>query len=118
MWLSIYHTNWRDARDLDQEWRGRQVHAGRHAPNAIRFEPVAAPVNTLGIRRVMFAVGDIDAILRIRGPEGINVALAEQLGQGVPDSERHLDRQPGAPRGGSTRPPVTIDAVVFSDVVP
>src|SRR6266478_2742376 len=74
-----------------------------HTPNAIRFGPVDAPVNTLGIRRVMFAVDDIDAVVTrmrahgaeligkmqyedtyrlayIRGPEGIIVALAEQLG--------------------------------------
>jgi predicted enzyme related to lactoylglutathione lyase len=64
---------------------------------------VDAPVSTLGIRRVMFAVDDIDAVVArmrahgaeligemryedsyrltyIRGPEGIIVALAEQLG--------------------------------------
>src|SRR5881396_528406 len=74
-----------------------------HTPNAIRFGPVDAPVNTLGFRRVMFAVDDIDAVVArmrargaeligemqyedtyrlayIRGPEGIIVALAEQLG--------------------------------------
>ena len=74
-----------------------------HTPNAVRFGPVNAPVNTLGIRRIMFAVEDIDAVLArlrafgaeligemqygdayklayIRGPEGILVALAEQLG--------------------------------------
>ncbi len=74
-----------------------------HTPDAIRFGPVDAPVNTLGIRRIMFAVEDIDAIITrmraqgaevigemqygdsyrlayIRGPEGIIVALAEQLG--------------------------------------
>src|SRR5436189_4471108 len=74
-----------------------------HTPNAIRFGPVDAPVNTLGIRRVMFAVDEIDAVVAhmrahgaeligemqyedtyrlayIRGPEGIIVALAEQLG--------------------------------------
>ena len=74
-----------------------------HTPNAIRFGPVNAPVNTLGIRRVMFSVDDIDAVVArmrahgaeligemqyedtyrlayIRGPEGIIVALAEQLG--------------------------------------
>src|SRR3954470_21603331 len=31
-----------------------------HAPDAIRFGPVNAPVNTLGIRRVMFAVDDLN----------------------------------------------------------
>src|SRR5215213_6061184 len=74
-----------------------------HTPNAVRFGPVNAPVNTLGLRRVMFAVDDIDAVVArirahgaeligemkygdayrlayIRGPEGIIVALAEQLG--------------------------------------
>src|SRR5207244_3053611 len=34
-----------------------------HTPNAIRFGPVDAPVNALGIRRVMFAVDDIDAVV-------------------------------------------------------
>jgi catechol 2,3-dioxygenase-like lactoylglutathione lyase family enzyme len=74
-----------------------------HTPDAIRFGPVEAPVNTLGIRRIMFAVDEIDALVArmcahgaeligemqygdtyrlayIRGPEGIIVALAEQLG--------------------------------------
>jgi catechol 2,3-dioxygenase-like lactoylglutathione lyase family enzyme len=74
-----------------------------HTPGTIRFGPVDAPVNTLGIRRVMFNVDDIDALVArlrghgaevigemrygdsyrlayIRGPEGIIVALAEQLG--------------------------------------
>ena len=73
-----------------------------HSPHAIRFGPVDAPVNTLGIRRIMFALDDIDAVVTrirahgaeligemqyedtyrlayIRGPEGIIVALAEQL---------------------------------------
>ena len=74
-----------------------------HTPHAIRFGPVDAPVNALGFRRVMFAVEDIDAVVArmlahgaeligemkygdsyrlayIRGPEGIIVGLAEQLG--------------------------------------
>ena len=74
-----------------------------HTPDAVRFGPVDAPVNALGFRRVMFAVDDIDAVIAnmraqgaeiigemqyedsyrlayIRGPEGIIVALAEQLG--------------------------------------
>src|SRR5881275_3254839 len=33
-----------------------------HTPNAIRFGPVDAPVNALGIRRIMFAVEDIAAV--------------------------------------------------------
>jgi catechol 2,3-dioxygenase-like lactoylglutathione lyase family enzyme len=74
-----------------------------HTPDAIRFGPVDAPVNTLGIRRIMFNVDDIDTVVArmraqgaevigemkyedayrlayIRGPEGIIVGLAEQLG--------------------------------------
>lgn len=75
-----------------------------HAPNAIRVGPVDAPVNALGIRRIMFAVEDIDAVVArllahgaeligeivqyedtdrlayIRGPEGIIVGLAEHIG--------------------------------------
>jgi catechol 2,3-dioxygenase-like lactoylglutathione lyase family enzyme len=74
-----------------------------HTPDAIRFGPVEAPVNTLGFRRVMFAVDDIDAVVAhmrdtgaeiigemryedayrlayLRGPEGIIVGLSEQLG--------------------------------------
>jgi catechol 2,3-dioxygenase-like lactoylglutathione lyase family enzyme len=78
-----------------------------HTPDAVRFGPVAAPVNTLGIRRIMFAVDDIDRVVArmralgaeiigemqyeksyrlayIRGPEGIIVGLAEQLGADTP----------------------------------
>jgi catechol 2,3-dioxygenase-like lactoylglutathione lyase family enzyme len=74
-----------------------------HTPGALRFGPVNAPVNALGIRRIMFAVDDINALVAhmrahgaeligemqygdayrlayIRGPEGIIVALAEKLG--------------------------------------
>ena len=73
-----------------------------HTPNAIRLGPVDAPVNALGLRRVMFAVDDIDDVVArirahgaeligemqyedtyrlayIRGPEGIIVGLAEEL---------------------------------------
>src|SRR5690606_37397237 len=34
-----------------------------HTPAAVRFGPVDAPLNTLGMRRVMFAVDDIDAVI-------------------------------------------------------
>src|SRR3979411_2317829 len=34
-----------------------------HTPKAIRIGPVDAPVNVLGIRRIMFAVEDIDAVV-------------------------------------------------------
>src|SRR5688500_3185010 len=38
-----------------------------HTPTAIRFGPVDAPMNTIGLRRVMFAVDNIDAVVaRIR----------------------------------------------------
>lgn len=74
-------------------------------PKAVRGEPADAPVNTLGIRRMMFAVTDIDDVVArlqtrgaeligevvqygdmyrlcyMRGPEGIMIALAEQLGE-------------------------------------
>src|ERR1700712_4189026 len=45
-----------------------------HTPAAIRFGPVDAPVNALGIRRVMFAVDDLDnmvARMRVHGAEVI-----------------------------------------------
>jgi catechol 2,3-dioxygenase-like lactoylglutathione lyase family enzyme len=74
-----------------------------HTPDAVRFGPVDTPVNALGIRRVMFAVEDLDALVArtladgaelvgdvvqyedayrlayVRGPEGIIVGLSEQL---------------------------------------
>jgi catechol 2,3-dioxygenase-like lactoylglutathione lyase family enzyme len=73
-----------------------------HTRAAVGAEP-GAPANTLGIRRIMFAVEDIEDVLArlhahgaelvgeleqyedsyrlcyVRGPEGIIVALAEQL---------------------------------------
>lgn len=75
-----------------------------HTPEAVRTGSESAPVNALGIRRIMFAVDAIDDVVArlqahgaelvgevvqygetyrlcyIRGPEGIIVALAEQLG--------------------------------------
>lgn len=73
-----------------------------HTPNSIRFGPVNAPVNALGLRRVMFAVDDITEVVArmqrhgaeligemeyedtnrlayMRGPEGIIVGLSEEL---------------------------------------
>jgi catechol 2,3-dioxygenase-like lactoylglutathione lyase family enzyme len=82
---------------------GRIELARFHTPKAISAEPKDAPTNTLGIRRIMFAVDDIEDVLArlqtrgaeligelgryedsyrlcyVRGPEGIIVALAEQL---------------------------------------
>jgi len=73
-----------------------------HTPRAVNTGQ-NAPANTLGIRRIMFAVDDIEDVLArlqahgaelvgelgqyediyrlcyVRGPEGIIVALAEQL---------------------------------------
>ena len=75
-----------------------------HTPPAVRAEPESAPANALGIRRIMFTVDDIDDVVArlrghgaelvgeiaqyensyrlcfLRGPEGIIVGLAEQLG--------------------------------------
>jgi catechol 2,3-dioxygenase-like lactoylglutathione lyase family enzyme len=74
-----------------------------HTPPAVRAEPESAPANTLGIRRIMFAVDDIDDVVArlrshgaelvgevaqyeeayrlcfMRGPEGFIIGLAEQL---------------------------------------
>jgi catechol 2,3-dioxygenase-like lactoylglutathione lyase family enzyme len=74
-----------------------------HAPAAVSAEPENALGNTLGLRSIMFTVDDIDATIAglrargaelvgevaqyedsyrlcyVRGPEGIIVALAEQM---------------------------------------
>ncbi|MGW4171924.1 glyoxalase [Streptomyces sp. WAC 01325] len=83
---------------------GRVELAKFHRPRAIAPEPKHAPANTLGLRRVMFAVDDIDDVVArvraqgaelvgeivqyenvyrlcyVRGPEDIVVGLAEELG--------------------------------------
>ena len=75
-----------------------------HTPPAVRAEPENAPANALGMRRIMFTVDDVDdAVARlrshgaelvgeiaqyedvyrlcfVRGPEGIIIGLAEELG--------------------------------------
>ncbi|MFI0369699.1 VOC family protein [Actinomadura sp. 1N219] len=75
-----------------------------HSPPAISGEPRNAPANTLGMRRIMFLVEDLDDVVTrlrthgaelvgevaqyedsyrlcfIRGPEGLIVGLSEQLG--------------------------------------
>ncbi|HKV68062.1 MAG TPA: VOC family protein [Gaiellales bacterium] len=75
-----------------------------HRPPAIRAEPENAPANTLGIRRIMFAVDDIDDVVArlrmhggelvreiaqyediyrvcfVRAPEGFVIGLGERLG--------------------------------------
>jgi catechol 2,3-dioxygenase-like lactoylglutathione lyase family enzyme len=82
---------------------GRVELAKFHTPPAVRAEPESAPANALGIRRIMFAVDDIDDVVArlrsrgaelvgeiaqyediyrlcfLRGPEGIIIGLAEQL---------------------------------------
>ncbi|WP_461002865.1 VOC family protein [Streptomonospora sediminis] len=84
--------------------RGRLELTKFHTPAAVTTEPDPAPANALGLRNVMFAVDDIDdtvARLRalggeligevtefegvyrlcyLRGPAGIIVSLAEQIG--------------------------------------
>lgn len=84
---------------------GKLELAQYHEPTAIRPEPSVPPANTIGLHRVMFAVDDIDATLDrlrplggevldevaqfenlyrlcyLRGPSGIIVALAEQIGE-------------------------------------
>ena len=73
-------------------------------PAVITPEPKVAPANTLGIRRIMFAVDNIDDTVKrlsdlgaelvgeivqyenqyrlcyLRGPEGVTIALAEEIG--------------------------------------
>jgi catechol 2,3-dioxygenase-like lactoylglutathione lyase family enzyme len=85
---------------------GRVELAKFHTPPAVRAEPENAPANALGIRRIMFAVDDIDDVVArlrnhgaelvdeiaqyediyrlcfLRGPEGIIIGLAEQLSCG------------------------------------
>ena len=75
-----------------------------HTPAAIRPEPANAPTNTLGLRRIMFAVEGVDDVVErlrkhgaelvgeiaqyedvyrlcfVRAPEGFIIGLAEQLG--------------------------------------
>ena len=82
---------------------GRIELAKFRTPPAVRSEPGSAPVNTLGLRRIMFAVEDIDGVVArlcghgaelvgelaqyedfyrlcfLRGPEGIIIGLAERL---------------------------------------
>ena len=83
---------------------GRLELAKFHTPPAVRAEPESAPANALGIRRIMFAVDDIDDVVArlrshggelvgeiaqyedkyrlcfLRGPAGVIIGLAEQLG--------------------------------------
>jgi catechol 2,3-dioxygenase-like lactoylglutathione lyase family enzyme len=82
---------------------GRVERSKFHTPPAVRAEPERAPANALGLRRIMFAVDDVDDVVArlrshgaklvgeiaqyegmyrlcfVRGPEGIIIGLAEQL---------------------------------------
>jgi catechol 2,3-dioxygenase-like lactoylglutathione lyase family enzyme len=84
--------------------RGRVELSRFHKPPAVRAEPENAPANALGMRRIMFAVEDIDDVVArlrahgaelvgeiaryedryrlcfVRGPEGVVIGLAEELG--------------------------------------
>ena len=75
-----------------------------HSPPAVRTEPENAPVNALGLRRIMFAVDDVDDVVArlrthgaelvgeiaqyedvyrlcfLRGPAGIIIGVAQRLG--------------------------------------
>ena len=74
-----------------------------HMRPPVRTEPESAPANTLGIRRIMFAVDDVDDVVArlrshgaelvgeiaqyediyrlcfLRGPEGVIIGLVEEL---------------------------------------
>ena len=86
-----------------------------HTPDPVRYGPVAAPVNTLGLRRIMFAVEGIDDVVArmrahgaeiigemryedayrlayIRGPEGIIVGLAEEIRKAAPRARKEPAR--------------------------
>jgi catechol 2,3-dioxygenase-like lactoylglutathione lyase family enzyme len=52
-----------------------------HTPDAIRFGPVDAPVNTLGIRRIMFAVDDIGAVVARMLAHGAELIGEMQYGE-------------------------------------
>jgi catechol 2,3-dioxygenase-like lactoylglutathione lyase family enzyme len=85
---------------------GGQVELARfHTPRAIRAYPEVLPSNALGMRRIMFTVGDLDDVVGrltskhgaelvgeiaqyedlyrlcfVRGPEGVVIGVAERLG--------------------------------------
>jgi catechol 2,3-dioxygenase-like lactoylglutathione lyase family enzyme len=83
--------------------RGRLELTMFHTPAAVSADPHDAPANTFGLRRIMFAVDDIETTIArlrshgaelvgevaqyedsyllcyVRGPGGMIVALAEQL---------------------------------------
>src|ERR671912_1594849 len=68
-----------------------------HTPSAIRSEPPNAPANTLGIRRIMFAVDDIDATVA-----GLRAHGAELVGGGAVSGQLPALLRP-RPRGDHRR---------------
>lgn len=94
-----------------------RIELSRFDAPAIASDHRSAPVNSLGYMRVMFAVDDLDDTLTrlsklgatvvdevvnyeniyrlcyIRGPEGILIGLAQQLGQQT-SRENSMDRKP------------------------
>jgi catechol 2,3-dioxygenase-like lactoylglutathione lyase family enzyme len=93
----------RDVLTLEVRHHSRVELTKFHTPPAVRAVPENAPANTLGIRRIMFAVDDVDDVVArlrshgaelvgeiaqyediyrlcfLRGPEGIIIGLAQQL---------------------------------------
>jgi catechol 2,3-dioxygenase-like lactoylglutathione lyase family enzyme len=84
-----------------------------HTPDPVRYGPVDAPVNALGLRRIMFNVEDLDEVIArmrahgagligemrygdayrlayIRGPEGLIVGLAEEIGKAAPRTGKNI----------------------------
>ena len=85
--------------------QGRVELSRFHTPAAVRIGPEEVPSNALGMRRIMFAVDDVDDTVTrlrthgaelvgeiaqyeemyrlcfVRGPEGLIIGLAEQLDQ-------------------------------------
>ena len=83
--------------------QGRVELSRFHTPPAVRAQPEDAPANALGLRRIMFAVEDVDDVVArlrahgadlvgeiaqyedlyrlcfVRGPEGIILGLAQEL---------------------------------------
>ena len=68
-----------------------------HTPDAIRFGPVDAPVNALGMRRIMFAVEDIDAVVARVRAHG-----AELVGEVVQYEDTYRLRTSVGPKASSS----------------
>lgn len=91
-----------------------------HTPEPVRYGRADAPVNAFGYRRVMFAIEGMDDVLArmrdrgveligemrygdsyrlayIRGPEGIIVGLAEEIGGPAPRPAKRTARRKASP---------------------